>query len=252
MKHKWRITIFAAVLVLAAVACTVDLGEWKFWEKSDETEPAPSMPTFTPIPTLTPISQEDLPTLTPTPTVVVPTVTPSGPSTNATGASCLPGVWHINHESVINYITLTMLGEREFGFSPQGSEGKLELQISPGQVNLLAEDFTVDIGVTVGEMANISAFSTSIVSDASANYLASDNQISLTGIQYDANGTITSLAASFTVNFDDLLSLAQTLGFARGLPNPITTRTMNYTCSGDVLTIVVNQHASVSFDRVID
>jgi hypothetical protein len=252
MKHKWRLTIFAVVLVLAAVACTVDLGEWKFWENGGETDPAPSLGTFTPVPTLTPLSQEDLPTLTPTPTVVVPTVTPSGPSTNATGASCLPGVWQINHESVINYIQLTMLGEKEYGFTPQGSEGKLELQISPGQVNLLAEEFTVDIGVTVGEMANISAFSTSILADASANYLASDTQIALTEIVYDANGNVTSLVASFTVNFDDLLSLAQTMGFARGLPNPITSRTMNYTCSGDVLTIVVNPYASVSFDRVID
>jgi hypothetical protein len=250
MKNKWILTLIAVVLILAAVACTVDLGEWKFWESGDDTEPAPALGTFTPIPTLTPISEEDLPTLTPT--VVVPTVTPSGPSTTATGAACLPGVWQINHESVVEYINLTMQGVEQFGFTPQSSDGKLELQISQGQVNLVADEFMVDVGVHVGQMANISAFSASIESDASANYSASDTQIALTGILYDADGAITSLVASFTVNFNDLLTLAQTLGFARGLPNPITSRTMNYTCSADELSIVVNPHASVSFDRVID
>jgi hypothetical protein len=255
MKRNTRILFFAAALFFVAAACTVDLGEWKFWEKSDANDGAvPVLATFTPIPTLTSMDSTGA---TPTNTVVVPTITPepqptsSTPSTTATGTLCLPGTWQINHDSVTNYIYLTMIGVEQYGFSPESSSGKLQLKIDQAQVVLEAEDFTVGVNVSVGSMSNLSAFSASIYAEGYATYVASDSQIVLTNILYDAEGDVTSLSATFTVDFKDLLDLAQTLGFARGLPNPITYRVMNYTCSGDTLTIKVNPYASVIFNRVL-
>jgi hypothetical protein len=255
MKKNTKILFFAIALFLAAAACTVDLGDWKFWEKSDATEePSPALSTFTPIPTLTPM---DSAAATPTFTVVVPTITPepqptsSTPSTTATGALCLPGTWQINHDSVTNYIYLTMIGIEQYGFSPKSSSGTLQLQIDQAQVVLMAEDFTVGVDVQVGEITDIGAFTASIDADGYATYVASYNQIVLTNILYDADGEVTSLSATFSVDFDDLLDLAQTLGFAEGISNPITYRVMYYTCSGDILTIQVNPYASVIFNRVL-
>jgi hypothetical protein len=255
MKKNYRIGLISVALFIAAAACTIDLGMWKFWEKNGAEEPAPDLATFTPVPTSTPISEgENDPT--PTYTVVVPTVTPvptaSGPSTTATGASCLPGVWQINHDSVTEYIYLTLIGVQQYGFSPQSSEGLLRLQISSGQIVLLAEDFTVGVGVNVGEIDNLSAFSASIDAEGFANYVATETQVALTDILYDADGTITSLSASFTVDFDDLLSLAQTLGFAEGIQNPVVSKVMTFRCSGDNLTVQVNPYSSVDFDRVVE
>jgi hypothetical protein len=256
MKRNSKLVLFAAVLFMAAAACTVDLGEWKFWEKSSDTEePSPALATFTPIPTLTPITQQEA---TPTFTVVVPTITPepqptsSTPSTTATGVLCLPGTWQINHDSVNNYIYLTLIGVQEYGFSPQSSSGTLQLQIDQTQVVLQAEDFTVGVSVSVGSITDLAAFSASIDAEGYATYVASDSQIVLTNILYDAEGQVTSQNATFTMDFNELLSLAHTLGFARNIPNPITYRTMYYTCSGDTLSIKVNQYAWVIFDRVLN
>lgn len=255
MKTNWKLTILAAVLFVAAAACTVDLGVWKFWDQETDTE-EPSLATFTPIiPTLTPLPE--VTEATPTEEVVVPTVTPaqaptsSTPSTNAVGAACLPGVWQINYESVINYIYLTMIGVNQYGFSPQGASGKLELHVAESQIALYADDFTVDVGVHVGEMTNLSAFSAAINAEGGAYYTATDSQVYLSGIVYDAEGTVTSLSASLTADFDDLFSLAQSLGFGEDIPASITYRTLNYSCGGDVLSIQVNPYASVIFDRVV-
>jgi hypothetical protein len=53
------------------------------------------------------------------------------------------------------------------------------------------------------------------------------------------------------MNFDQLLNTAKDMGFAAGVTNPVTTVSLTYTCTGDVMSIVVNQHASVTFRRVI-
>ncbi|MEN8241852.1 MAG: hypothetical protein ABFS17_08020 [Chloroflexota bacterium] len=250
MKRNWKILTFTAVLFFVAAACTVDLAEWKFWESE---EPAPSLATFTPIPTQ-PSTSPDVaqPTAVPPTAVPVTPQQPSGPNTTAVGADCLPGVWQINHPSVVKYINDTMFGVQQYGFTPQSSEGKLELQIVPGNIFLKAEEFTVAVGVNVGDMANISAFSAAIDSDASANYTATDSQVALTDILYTAEGSITSLTATFTIDFYNLLNLAQSMGFAKDLPNPVTSQNMEYTCSGDQLTIVVNPFAFVTFDRVVE
>lgn len=255
MKTNTKMIAVLVVLLLTTTACELDLSAYKFWEFGEVVdETGSTVATFTPIPTATPVpeSQTDP---TPTFTVVVPTITQaptaSGPSTTATGASCLPGDWQINHESVTTYIRLSMLSVQEYGFTPQTSEGKLELQIHNGQIVLEAEDFTVGIGVNVGQIANLSAFSASIDAQGFATYYATDGQAALTNIMYDADGTVTSLSASLAVDFQDLLALAQTLGFARGLPASVTHHTISYTCSGDTLTIQVNPYAAVSFDRIL-
>jgi len=246
-----KIGLFVAFLALATMSCELDLSQWGFGGGE-------ATPTFTYAPT-------DISTLVPTigfqtPTsttegivaTAVPTNTPipSGPSTTASGAACLPGTWAIDHQSVINYMTLSMIGVEEFGFTALGSEGKLELQISPGQVNLLAENFKVKVDINIGGIASVNIFNVSVQANGSANYTASDNSILLTGISYNAVGTMES-AITYSMNFDQLLNTAKDLGFAAGVTNPVTTATLTYTCTGDVLSIVVNPHAAVTFRRVI-
>lgn len=247
-----RIGLFVAFLAMATMSCELDLSRWGFG--GDE-----ATPTFTFAPTqistLVPTIGLQTPTST-TEGIEVPTAVPTntpisgGPSTTASGAACLPGTWAIDHQSVINYMTLSMIGVGEFGFTALGSEGKLELQISPGQVNLLAENFKVMVGVNIGGVASINIFNVSVQANGSANYTASDTSIVLTGISYNAVGTMES-AITFSMNFDQLFNTAKDLGFATGVTNPVTTATLTYTCSGDVLSIVVNPHAAVTFRRVI-
>ena len=116
---------------------------------------------------------------------------------------------------------------------------------------MLADEFTVGVGVNVGEMTDIGAFTAKINADGYATYVASDTQIVLSNILYDADGEVTFLSATFTVDFLDLLDLAHTMGFAENISNPVTYKVMNYTCGGDTLSIQVNPYASVIFNRVV-
>ncbi|TES89882.1 MAG: hypothetical protein E3J88_05160 [Anaerolineales bacterium] len=246
-----KIGLFAAFLSIATMSCELDLSRLGFGGGE-------ATPTYTYAPTQisTPVPTIGLQTPTSTTEGIVATVVPtntsipSGPSTTASGAACLPGTWAIDHQSVINYMTLSMIGVGEFGFTALGSEGKLELQISPGQVNLLAENFKVKVGVNIGGVASINIFNVSVQANGSANYTASNTSILFTGISYNAVGTMES-AITFSMNFDQLLNTAKDLGFAAGVTNPVTTVTLIYTCSGDIMSIVVNPHASVTFHRVI-
>ena len=256
--NKVFIGLMIAALVLSMLACSLDLSQLGIGggndaDATDEpTTPTP-IPTFIFI-TITPTPVEDggaapeVPTNTPVPAA------PSGPSTTATGAVCLPGTWQIDHESVKNYIILSMIGFEEYGFSAKSVSGKMELQITPGQINILAEGFKVVIGVNVGGVADASLFSVSVNANGSASYTATDSVVSMTSITYNVVGTMESGESgtvSYSMDLDDLLNVAQDLGFAKDLPVPITERQIVYTCAGDTLTIVVNAHATVTFRRVV-
>lgn len=251
-KRTIKISLCLTLLAVVTLACSLDLSEWGFGG-GEATATYPPVGSPTPIPTFQPtLGPEDFPPLvTATPTITSPPPSPPvGPGSTATGAACLPGTWHIDHSSVINYMTLTMFGVGEFGFTPLASEGKLELQIIPGQAVLLAEYFKVDIGVNIGGVANVNINNVYIQANGHGNYVASNSRIDMTNISYNAMGTMESTTGSFSVDLNDLLSIAHALGFARGLEIPIQSKSLSYTCSGDNLTIVVNEHASVTFNRI--
>ena len=242
------------VLVFALMACSLDscLGEEEL--EATQTSAFPVLPSATSIPTLDQgtTGPSDFPTLAPTeePTIVAPTA--GSPSTSATGAACLPGTWQIDHQSVKNYMNLTMIGVGEYGYTPISSEGKLELQVSPGQINLLAENFKVSVGVSPGGVGSVTFSDVIIQSNGSATYTATDIQIFLSNLAYNAAGIIESPTASFSLDFNDLISIARDYGFYRTIEDTIkTSATLKFTCSGDTLTIVVNSYASVAFWRVL-
>jgi len=251
-KRTIKISLCIALLAFVTLACSLDLSEWGFGG-GEATATYPPVDSPTPIPTLQPtLGPGDFPplvTATPTSTSFPPSP-PVGPGSTATGAACLPGTWHIDHSSVINYMSLTMFGVGEFDFTPISSSGKLELQIIPGQIVLLAEYFKVDVGVNIGGVANVNINNVYIQANGHGNYVASDSRADLTSISYNAMGTMESSTGSFSVDLNDLLSVAHAFGFARDLDLPVQSAKLAYTCSGDILTIVVNEYASVTFNRI--
>jgi hypothetical protein len=238
-----RVGLLAALLAIGLAACTINLSGGG--DGGEPTATLPPVPTFTDIPLQPTAPPTDLP-----PIPGAPTDTPFvGPGSTATGAACLPGTWQIDHPSVLNYMTLSMLGVGEFDFTPLASSGKLELQIIPGQINLLAENFKVDIGVNIWGVANVNVNNVYIQANGAAAYTATDSQVDLTGITYNVIGTLESATASFSLDIEDLLNIAHALGFAGDVNHPYETHKFYYTCSGDILSIVVNEFASVSFNR---
>ncbi len=247
-KSKAKYALLKTVVVLVTLACSLNLSECGLGG-GEATATLPSLSSPTPIPTLQPTFDPNIfpPLLTPTATIQSP---PSSPGSTASGAACLPGTWQIDHSSVINYMTLTMFGVGEFAFTPISSSGKLELQIIPGQIVLLAEYFKVDVGVNIGGVANVNINNVYIQANGHSNYIASDSSADLTNISYNAMGVMESTTGSFSVDLNDLLSIANAFGFARGLKVPVQSTKLHFTCSGDVLTIVVNKYASVTFYRI--
>lgn len=241
------VIVLLVIILAMVIACPFAL-RLATAARVEATATPPTLPTATLVPTF------GVPTATggvegdETALPAVPTSTYSSGST-ASGAACLPGTWQIDHASVVNYMTLSMIGREIYAFTPLSAEGKLELQISPSQINLLAEDFTVTVGVNLGGMSNISEFDAIISSTGNSNYQVSDTAINLSGVTYNAQGTMSSSIASFTMDFNDLLEIANSLGFAKNL-HPVSSKNLKYTCNGDVLTIVVNPYASVTFRRI--
>jgi len=183
---------------------------------------------------------------------VVNTLTPSSgvtPTAGDSGAACLPGTWQIDHESMIEYMGDTMAGVGETGYTPLSSEGKLVLQIESRKITLVAEDFKVNVGVKVGGDPDAASNETNVQADVRANYLASDTQINLTDISYTVEGILKSDNRLYNMDLEDLLVMENTYGFARDLSLPVESTFFSYTCSGDILSIVVNDFASVSFNR---
>jgi hypothetical protein len=251
-KRTLKLVFIKTLVVLVTLACSLNLSECGL-DGGEATAPFPSLSSPTPIPTLQ--STFDPGILPPLPTAThtqdsAPQPPPSGPGSTASGAACLPGTWHVDHSSVINYMTLTMFGVGEFDFTPISSSGKLELQIIPGQIVLLAEYFKVDVGVNIGGVANVNVNNIYIQANGHGNYSASDSKVDLTNISYNSMGTMESTTGSFSMDMNDLLTIANAFGFARGKEVPIQSTSVNYTCSGDILTIVVNKYASVTFVRI--
>lgn len=252
-KRKLKFSVFMLILAFAVMACSLESCSGDEVPDPTATPFFPALPSSTPLPL---VGQEttgpsDFPTLAPT--AIPPLAAPTGsPSTSATGSACLPGTWQIDHQSVKNYMNLTMIGVGEYGFNPISSEGKLELQISPGQINLLAENFKVSVGVSPGGVGSVTYSDATIQSNGSAAYTATNTQISLSNITYNAVGILEGPTASFSADFNDLIKIARDYGFTRDMENTIkTSATLKYTCSGDTLTLVVNSYASVSFWRVL-
>lgn len=215
--------MWAFPLFLAALACGLELPEFRIGQiEPTETKPVDNV--------LTPSSG-----ITPTP--------------GDSGAACLPGTWQIDHESVIEYMRDTMSGVGEEGFTPLASEGTLELRIESREIILVAEDFKVNVGVDIGGIPDATSNETTIEADARADYLASDTQINLTEISYTVGGTLKSDNRLYNMELEDLMVIANTYGFARDLSLPVQSTYFSYTCSGDNLSIVVNEFASVSFNR---
>jgi hypothetical protein len=239
------------LLATAAIACTIDFTGWGFGGE-EATATFPPVPTATPIPTLQPTTEPGVvpPPTQPPPTQPPPTQPYDGPGSKALGVYCLPGTWQMDHSSVINYMNLSMIGVDEYGFTPLGSEGKLELQIIPGHINLLAENFKVDIGVNIGGVANVNINDFYMQANGSANFTGDDAELFLTEVTYDVSGTIVSSIGTFNMDLFDLLSVAYALGFAGDIHHPTYSTRFDYSCSGDILTIVVNEFASVSFYRI--
>jgi hypothetical protein len=250
-KRTIKYILMKTLLVVVTLGCSLNLSECGLGG-GEATATYPSLSSPTPIPTLQPTFDPGIftPMATVMPTPTTPPTLPSGPGSTATGAACLPGTWHIDHSSVINYMSLTMFGVGEFDFTPIASSGKLELQIIPGQIVLLAEYFKVDVGVNIGGVANVNINNVYIQANGHSNYIASDSRVDLSSISYNAMGTMESTTGSFSVDLNDLLSIAHAFGFARDLDVPVQFSKLNYTCSGDILTIVVNEYASVTFNRI--
>jgi hypothetical protein len=219
-----KLILWIILLSFAVLACNLELNQFGIGQKeATETDSSPTSALM---------------------------ITPGGGSSSGTsGAACLPGRWQVDHESVIDYMSDTMEGVGEEGFTPLASEGKLSLVIETREVYLAAVAYQVDVGVNIGGKVNANSNKVTIQADASAGYLASDTQINLTEITYDVGGTLESDTGLFTLDMDDLLVIANTYGFARDLTLPIQSTYFSYTCSGDVLTIQVNPYAAVAFNR---
>lgn len=226
-KRPIRFILGALLFFLVTLACSLELPSLRIGQKEPTgTHPAAYL--------LTP-SNRITPKVTPTPGVF--------------GAACLPGEWQIDYESVIEYMRDTMTGVGETGYTPLSSEGKLELQIENREIALVAEDFKVNVGVNIGGEPGATSNKVTVQASASANYLASDTQVSLTDISYTVGGTLRSDSGFFNMELEDLLIVANTYGFARDLSLPVRSAFFSYTCAGDVLTIEVNPYAEVMFRR---
>lgn len=192
-----------------------------------------------------PVAATNTPAEGPTPQATITTTVES----MATGADCMPGTWQIDHDSVVNYISQSMSGRGVNAFTPLSSEGKLELQISSDRIDLSAEGFKVRMGVNAVGITNVSEFDALMEATGNSSYTATDTYVAITNVTYDVEGTMDYALASFTVDFNTLLEIANTLGFAQNL-HPVVNTGLASTCQGDVMTIVINPYASVIFRRV--
>lgn len=182
----------------------------------------------------------------PSPQATKTTVADSG--STATGAACMPGTWQIDHDSVVNYLNQSMSGRGVTTFTPLSVEGKLELQIGPDQINAVAEDFKIRLGINLVGISNVSEFDVVVDSTGNAIYDASDIYMTLTEMTYAVQGSMDYALASFSMDLNALLEIANSLGFAKNM-QPVTTKGLESTCEGDVMTLVINQYASVIFRR---
>jgi hypothetical protein len=220
----WGLSLF-----LTALACSLELPQFGAEQKEPTgTHPAAYL--------LTPSNR------------ITPKVTPTS-MPEVSGAACLPGVWQIDHESVIEYMRDTMTGVGEMGYTPLSSVGKLELQIETRAVTLVAENFLLNVGVNVVEDPQVTFNEITIQANATGNYLASDAQINFTDISYTVEGTLRFDGGFYNMAVEDLVNIANIYGFARDITLPVQTVFFSYTCSGDVLTIEVNPYAEVMFRR---
>ncbi|MEK6221265.1 MAG: hypothetical protein N2D54_03370 [Chloroflexota bacterium] len=263
--NKRTIIYVITTLVLTTIACTTfsnfGIGE----APAEATSTLPVFATSTPISvgsTSTPIPGDSF-TLAMTPTQITPTVqaestevveqltaTITVDDSKSTGARCLFGTWGLDNQSVINYLTLTMLGTENFGFTPDAVQGTIQLDITAEQINLDAQDFDVSFNVNVGDVAGAGDFGVTIQADGTGSYLAQDTSISVFDITYDASGVMTTGERSFQMGLADLHNIGKDLGFAVESPTLVTQKDFDFTCAGNVMTVVVNHYAVVLFSRV--
>jgi len=252
--NKKKIVLAVSILILASLACGFDFGT-----SSTQAEPTslPVIASPTPIfggssslPAAATATAENLLTATSEilPFASTSDATPTAP--DVSGAACLPGRWAVDLESVLSYMNLTMLGGDFLDFTPTNASGLIILNISASQINLVAQDFAITMAVSVGDVQNASDFSIVLQSNGTANYEAANNFLNLNSIGYDANGVMTTSTSTFSQSLTDLHSLSKSLGFASAIPTINSSRNLAYSCSGNVLNIVVNQYAAVIFDRV--
>lgn len=165
------------------------------------------------------------------------------------GAACIPGTWQIDHDSVLNYIAQSMTARGVTTFTPLSVTGKMELQIGEGQINAVAEDFKIRFGLNLIGISNLSEFDVIVDSAGNSSYDASDIYMTLTDMTYDVQGMMEYAFASFSMDLNELLEIANSLGFAKNSPM-VTTIGLESNCNQDVMTIAINQYASVIFRRV--
>ncbi|MGD8456537.1 MAG: hypothetical protein PVF83_09145 [Anaerolineales bacterium] len=224
-----RLILWAIPLFLAGFACNAQLPEFGFGQKTATgTHPAAYL--------LTPANR------------ITPKITPTA-TQPVSGAACLPGVWQADHDSVIEYMSDTMLGVGESGYTPSSSEGKLEVEIKAREVSFTVENYLLNVDVSIEEDPEVTYNEVAIQANATANYLASDSQINFTDISYSIEGSLEFDGGFYNMEIEDLINIANIYGFARDVTLPVQTLYFSYSCSGDILTIKVNPFAEMVFTR---
>jgi len=223
--------LMIGALILAALACSLP---------GQDTAAGESTPTFTfpAFASATPVE----PLVTPDTSGTLPTSTP--PSSNATGAACLAGIWSVDPQAATSYAAATMLGNNLLTFTPSNVSGETVLTVSGSQMNVVAQNFKADL-VSSSSIVTIMVSGTS-----SASFTANDQTMFLTGIVYSAQGQLIEPAQTHTLDLNGLLNFAQSLSFATNWPSLPIQMNLKYSCAGNTLIVVINPHASVTLTRI--
>ena len=229
LSHTTIAGICIAVLLLTISGTACDL-PWQ--DSSDET-----VPTDTPEVAATDTPETVLDEATEAETV------DEEESSDLTGKSCLQGTWELDQEAAQAYLSMTMIGNDELSFTPSGVSGDNSLLITSDEMRAIASNLQADMitnGDTISVVVNGTVY---------GDYTATAKKIELTDIVYSLSGNLVEPVRTSEMNLDTLFAFAQSLSFGKFYDSPPTKLEFSYSCAGNLLSIKLNQYASISMTR---
>ncbi|MBI3160206.1 MAG: FecR domain-containing protein [Chloroflexi bacterium] len=169
------------------------------------------------------------------------------PAATAAGQHCVVGNWSADAANLQKYAQATIQGYNLPNFSPTvGGTGTVEF-FGNGSVAGLG-NYTLGGGSSVGTLTG--PFSLTIGGSGAATYTVTDKVIQVIGLVKTITGSLQSPVGSRNIDVASLLTVANQLGFAKGIPLSQTNFTFPYVCSGNLLVLDMNQYAAITLTRI--
>ena len=240
--NKIKLALAAAAMLLAVLACSLPD------TSGGDTGDAAPTPTVTPIVLEPQVEPEPQVIVTPTDTPL-PVIVPEEPEVVLTGAACLPGLWVFDPEAAQSYVMQTMVGNRQLSFTPSALLGYNNVQITETHITGVAQDLQVQMVPADDKDTTITV---ELNGTSSGAYVVEKDRMIISNLTYSGSGELTEPVQTFPMDLSGMLDFAHSLGFAgKFLEIPSEIR-MSFSCGGDVLSLRVNQYATIALLRVGD